>query len=397
MMISSCSKKSTEMQTKSATAVPAKQLHIENPMQSKETSITDIEQISLAEGEYKQYLVGNQKAYIIILYNPYYGMSVAGGWHHVRKIYTYDFKTEKLKFKKEFKEKVALVDYIEFEDASYYAIIDLKDGEQDTVKIIKEKDGKQEVLHTISNDNSSEFRPRFTVSQGILYYFLCDVKAVTGKQDQFELDQKMISRKNDNEKTLFTFHAPYYGYNNWSQKEGSFLGTTEMYVQPSGAILFQEVCPDKQVLHYLIKGKWKAHTVARDEYVRGYLNEKVILYKKSEDANYILDLKTEKRKIMNTVPEHIEFSSQLSDNLMYYNGNFEGGKYIWIDVDGNLKAENANLFEKLNKGKEAMIRIEADHGYVICSLIPTEDETDTTFLSQRFYHLEYTVQYLTPS
>lgn len=394
IIMSSCSKKDTEMQTESPFAYQDKQLHIENPMQLKETAITEIEHISLAKGEYKQYIVGNQKAYIIILYNPYYGKSVAGGWHYARKIYSYDFKTEKLVLKKEFKEKVGLVDYIEFENASYYAVFDLEEEEPGKVKIMKEKDGRQEVLHTITNDNYSEFRPRFTVNQGILYYFLCDVKAVTGKQEQYELRQKMISRENDNEKTLFSFHAPYAGYHNWSQKEGSYLGTTEMYVQPSGTILFQEVCPDKQVLHYLINGKWKTHTVAKDEYVRGYLLENVILYKKSEDANYILDLKTKKRKIIDTVPEHIEFSSQLSDNLMYFSGNFEGGKYMWIDAKGNLKIENADLFGKLNKGKEASIRIEADQGYVLCSVIPVVDEMNDT---QRFYHLEYPVQYLTPA
>lgn len=167
-----------------------------------------------------------------------------------------------------------------------------------------------------------------------------------------------------------------------------------MYVQPSGTILFQEVCPDKQVLHYLINGKWKTHTVAKDESVRGYLLENVILYKKSEDANYILDLKTKKRKIIDTVPEHIEFSSQLSDNLMYFSGNFEGGKYMWIDAKGNLKIENADLYGKLNKGKEASIRIEADQGYVLCSVITVVDEMNDT---QRFYHLEYPVQYLTPA
>ena len=67
---------------------------------------------------------------------------------------------------------------------------------------------------------------------------------------------------------------------------------------------------------------------------------------------------------------------------------------MWIDAKGNLKIENADLYGKLNKGKEASIRIEADQGYVLCSVIPVVDEMNDT---QRFYHLEYLVQYLTPA
>ena len=51
IIMSSCSKKDTEMQTESPFAYQDKQLHIENPMQLKETTITEIEHISLAKGE----------------------------------------------------------------------------------------------------------------------------------------------------------------------------------------------------------------------------------------------------------------------------------------------------------------------------------------------------------
>ncbi len=61
IIMSSCSKKDTEMQTESAFAYQDKQLHIENPMQLKETAITVLNTYHLRKGSISNILSGIKK------------------------------------------------------------------------------------------------------------------------------------------------------------------------------------------------------------------------------------------------------------------------------------------------------------------------------------------------